>query len=124
VSYKTCFFKNKWNKVKVYACVKVCLFLLFFTIIGGSKYAIVTANNDNIIICGFAEYGAFDDTAMGEVKKEVAVEEEVAAEDEPADDLGQAIHDAQRECKSEKEKIKFEHMLEDHKKLLYLTYEE
>jgi hypothetical protein len=26
-------------------CVKVCLFLLFWTIIGGSKYAIVTANN-------------------------------------------------------------------------------
>ena len=48
-------------------------------------------------------------------------EEEVGAEDEPADDLGQAIHDAQRECKSEKEKIKFERMLEDHKKLLYPT---
>ena len=29
---------------------------------------------------------------MGEAKEEVAVE------DEPADDLGQAIHDAQREC--------------------------
>ena len=47
---------------------------------------------------------------MGEAK------EEVAAEDEPADDLVQAIHDAQRECESEKEKIKFERMLEDHKK--------
>ena len=51
-------------------------------------------------------------------------EEEVVAEDEPADDLGQAIHDAQRECESEKEKIKFNRMLEDHKKLLYLTCEE
>ena len=48
-------------------------------------------------------------------------EEEVVAEDEPADDLGQAIRDAQRECKSEKEKIKFERLLEDHKKLLYPT---
>ena len=51
-------------------------------------------------------------------------EEEVVAEDEPADDLGQAISDAQRECESEKEKIKFERMLEDHKKLLYPTAEE
>ena len=51
-------------------------------------------------------------------------EEGVAAEDEPADDLGQAIHDAQRECESDKEKIKFERMLEDHKKLLYPTCEE
>ena len=52
---------------------------------------------------------------MGEAKEEVGVE------DEPADDLGQAIHDTQRECESEKEKIKFERMLEDHKKLLYQT---
>ena len=52
---------------------------------------------------------------MGEAKEEVVVE------DEPADDLGQAIHDAQRECESEKKKIKFERMLKDHKKLLYPT---
>jgi hypothetical protein len=52
---------------------------------------------------------------MGEAK------EKVAAEDEPADDLGQVIRDAQRECESEKEKIKFEWMLEDQKKLLYPT---
>jgi hypothetical protein len=50
-------------------------------------------------------------------------EEEVAIEDEPADDLGQVIRDAQRERESEKEKIKFERMLEDHKKLLYPTCE-
>ena len=75
-------------------------------------------DDDNMIIRGFAEYGAFDDTAMGKA------EEEVATEDELTNDLGQAIHDAQRECKSDKEKIKFEHMLEDHKKLLYPTAEE
>ena len=51
-------------------------------------------------------------------------EEEIVAEDEPADNLGQAIHDTQRECESEKEKIKFERMLEDHKKLLYPIVEE
>ena len=38
----------------------------------------------------FAEYGAFNDTAMGEA------EEEVATEDEPADDLCQVIHDVKR----------------------------
>ena len=50
-------------------------------------------------------------------------EEEVGVEDEPANDLGQVIRDAQRECESEKEKIKFDRMLEDHKKLLYPTYD-
>jgi len=85
----------------------------------------------------FAEYGAFNDTAMGEAEEEVGAkekpaeeevgaeekpaEEEVGVEEEPADDLGQAIRDAQRECESEKEKIKFDRMLEDHKKLLYPT---
>ena len=81
-------------------------------------------DDDNMIIHGFAEYGAFDDTAMEEAEEEVVAEEEVAAEDETADDLGQAIRDAQNECKSQKDKIKFERMLEDHKKLLYLTVEE
>ena len=51
-------------------------------------------------------------------------EAEEAAEDEPADDLCQVIRDAQRECESEKEKIKFDRMLEDHKKLLYPDCEE
>ena len=41
-------------------------------------------DDDDII----AEYGAFNDTAMGEA------EEEVGVEDEPTDDLGQAIRDA------------------------------
>jgi hypothetical protein len=26
-------------------------------------------DDDTIIFCGFAEYGVFDDTAMGELKK-------------------------------------------------------
>ena len=54
-----------------------------------------------------AEYGALHDTPTGEVG------EEEAAQDEPADDLGDAIREAQRECDSEKEKIKFGLMLED-----------
>ena len=54
----------------------------------------------------FPEYG---DTAMGEAEDEETL-------DEPADDLRRAIVDAQRECKSENEKLKLERMLEDHKK--------
>jgi hypothetical protein len=51
-------------------------------------------------------------------------EEEVQAEDEPDDDeLGQAILDGKRGCDSEREKINFERIIEDHKKLLYLTCE-
>ncbi|XP_066335752.1 uncharacterized protein [Miscanthus floridulus] len=65
-----------------------------------------------------AQYGAFDDTTMG------GDEEEVAVEDDLGDALGDAIRDAQQEWKSEKEKVKFERMLEDHRKLLYPTAEE
>src|SRR5664279_2454257 len=54
----------------------------------------------------FPEYG---DTATGEAEDE-------EASDEPADDLRRAIVDAQRECESDKEKLKLERMLEDHKK--------
>jgi len=70
--------------------------------------------DDDDNIPEFAEYDAFDDTTMGEV----------ATEDEPANDLGQAICDAERDYKSEDERIKFECMLEDHKKLLYPNCEE
>ncbi len=56
----------------------------------------------------FPEYG---DIAMGEA------EDEDALDDVPVDDLRRVIVDAQRECESEREK--FNHMLEDHKKLLY-----
>jgi hypothetical protein len=52
-------------------------------------------------------------------------EEEVVAEDDRGDDaFGDAICDAQRQCESEKEKAKFERMLEDHRKSLYPTTEE
>jgi len=60
-----------------------------------------------------AQYGDFGDTAMGE--------DEAGAEGTPVEDdaLGEVIRDAQKDCESEKEKTKFDHMLEDHKKLLY-----
>jgi hypothetical protein len=45
-------------------------------------------DDDNMIIRSFAEYDAFDDTAMREAEEKVAAEEEVVAEDEPDYDLG------------------------------------
>ena len=62
-----------------------------------------------------AQYGDFGDTAMGEA------EDEADAEGAPVEDdaLGDVIREAQKDCESEKEKTKFDHMLEDHKKLLY-----
>jgi hypothetical protein len=65
------------------------------------------------------EYGSFlNDTPLHKL------EEEVVVEDELTDDIGDTICDAQRECESKKDKIKFEHMLEDHNKLLYPTTKE
>jgi hypothetical protein len=57
---------------------------------------------------GFPEYS---DTFMGEAEEE--------AHDEPAKDLGRTIADGWRDCKTDKEREKMDHMLEDHKKLLY-----
>jgi len=53
---------------------------------------------------------------MEEGKEEADVENTIAEDD---DALGDVIHDAQRDCESEKENAKFDQMLEDHKKLLY-----
>ena len=67
------------------------------------------------------QYSAFDDDAMGgDDKEDVAVAEDAA----DVHVLGDVIHDAQRECESEKEKTKFKPMLEDHRKLLYPTAED
>ena len=62
-----------------------------------------------------AQYGDFGDTTMGEA------EDKADAEGAPVEDdaLGDVIREAQKDCESEKEKTKFDHMLEDHKKLLY-----
>ena len=45
-----------------------------------------------------------------------AAEDQEEPDDVPDDDLRQVIVDAQRECESEREKLKFDRMLEDHKK--------
>ena len=53
------------------------------------------------------EYG---DAAMGEA------EDQEEPDDVPDDDLRRVIVDAKRQCQSEREKLKFDRMLEDHKK--------
>ena len=60
-----------------------------------------------------AGFGAFDD--------DIPLEESEAdvAEDDPSDDLGQALHNVRADCESEMERLKFQKMLEAHRKLLY-----
>ena len=62
---------------------------------------------------GNAGIGAFDDDIPME-QPEVDV-----AEDDPSDDLGQALHNVRADCESETERLKFQKLLEDHHKLLY-----
>jgi hypothetical protein len=66
----------------------------------------------------YHEFPEYSDTFMGEAEGKA----EEDAHDEPADDLGQTIADAWRDCKTDKEREKLDHMLEDHKKLLYPKY--
>ena len=41
------------------------------------------------------------------------------SEVDPSDDLGQALHNVRADCESETERLKFQKILEDHRKLLY-----
>ena len=62
---------------------------------------------------GNAGFGAFDD--------DIPIEEPEAdvAKNDPSDDLGQALHNVRADCKSETERLKFQKMLKDHRKLLH-----
>jgi hypothetical protein len=66
-------------------------------------------NDDDNYRSMFPEY---DDTAMEDNEEEGQGEER--APDEPADDLGRVISDARRGCDTEKERLQFEQMLQDH----------
>jgi hypothetical protein len=63
----------------------------------------------------FPEYS---DTAMEEE------EGDKRASVEPADDLSRVISNTKRYCVTEKERLQFEQMLQDHKKLLYPNCED
>ncbi|KAK1615076.1 hypothetical protein QYE76_020593 [Lolium multiflorum] len=56
------------------------------------------------------------DTAMDDNEEEGGEEQ---ASDDPDDDLRRAISDARRDCGTDKERLHFDKMLEDHHKLLY-----
>ena len=60
-----------------------------------------------------------DDPTTGE-----AAEDQEKPDDVPDDDLRRVIIDARRQCESQKENLKFDHMLEDHKKGLYPNCED
>ena len=73
-------------------------------------------NNDDDNIPDWAhlyEAGVFEDEPIHEA------EANAAEEQQPPDELGQVLVDAQRDSETLKESKKFEMMLEDHKKLLY-----
>ncbi|MCL8568105.1 DUF4218 domain-containing protein [Proteus mirabilis] len=76
-------------------------------------------NDDDNYRSMFPEYA---DTAMEDNEEEDQDEEREP--DEPADDLGRVISDARRGCDTEKERLQFEQMLQDHNKLLYPTCED
>jgi len=66
-------------------------------------------------------YREYDDTAMEDNEDEGGDEEGAS---EPDDDLGRVISDAKRDSETEKERLQFEKMLQDHKKLLYPNCED
>nr|XP_051212532.1 uncharacterized protein LOC127330319 [Lolium perenne] len=70
-------------------------------------------------------YPNFPNTMISAEGNEDNEVEEQEAPDEPTDDdLGRAIADARRECETEKERLAFDKMIEDHNKLLYPTCED
>jgi hypothetical protein len=74
--------------------------------------------NDDNYCQMFLEYG---DTTMEDNEEEGGDER---ASVEPTDDLSRVISDANRDCETEKERLQFEQMLQDHKKLLYPNCED
>jgi hypothetical protein len=66
----------------------------------------------------FPEYG---DTTLEDSEEEGG---DKRASFEPGDDLSRVISDAKRDCETEKERLQFERMLHDHKKLLYPNCED
>nr|CAE76027.1 B1292H11.13 [Oryza sativa Japonica Group] len=68
------------------------------------------AEDENI--SDWAQYAGFEGNQTGEVDRD-------AGNNDAADDLGQMLQDAKKDCEIEKEAHKFEGMLEDHRTSLY-----
>ena len=62
----------------------------------------------------------YGDAATGEAAEDQEEPDDIV----PDDDLRRVIVDARRWCESQKEKLKFDRMLEDHKKVLYPNCED
>jgi hypothetical protein len=82
----------------------------------GEKGVMMEDNEEEEDYDNYPMFPEYRDSATGETEAE-------EAPDEPTDDLGRAIADAKRECGTEKERLKFDQMLDDHKKLLYPSCE-
>jgi hypothetical protein len=76
----------------------------------GEKGVIMEESEEEEVDDNYPEFPEYGGTAMGEDKEEASYD--------PTDDLGRSIVDAQRDCETEKKRLKFNHMLEDHNKLL------
>ena len=83
----------------------------------GERGVMMEDNEDQEDDDNYPMFPKYCDTATGEAEDQEAL-------DEPVDDLGRAIADPKRDCETEKERLKFEQMLEDHNKLLYPTCED
>jgi hypothetical protein len=79
----------------------------------------VEEDDDNIP--DWTQKGAFADDPMGEDYDSM---EETQGASDPLDDLGEVLRDAKEDCERVKESKKFEHILEVHKKPLYLDCKE
>ena len=75
-------------------------------------------NDDDNYGSMFTEYV---DTTTEDNEEEVDSER---APDEPVDDFGRVISDARLDCDTDKERLQFEKMLQDHNKLVYPTCED
>ena len=64
-------------------------------------------------------YSMFPEYNEAEGNKDNEAEDQEAPDDPANDDLGRAIADARRECETEKKRLAFDKMIEDHNKLLY-----
>ena len=82
----------------------------------GETGVIMEDNEEDEDPDNYPEFPEYDGTTMGGPGVDAPDEE---APDEPADDLARAIADAQRNNINQREWLKLERMLEDHKKKLY-----